>query len=157
MALSSSISSIYIRKQGGSGWKYTFTVKDAESSLGMVFFNSAYDEAIDGSLRTNIRGFRLKASLSWDKVHSSTVSGSGGASGNEISDFLDDLRTALATTTDDYVEISFDDSTYHSVIPDTLSYTTAYRNQVGRGNASFNFIGQEILTTIPTSLEAPSV
>jgi len=75
MPLSNKISSIYIRKDGytTSDSKFRFTTNNFTSELGQVNYNSAYDEAIDASLRTNIRGFRLNVTLDWQKLHDSTV------------------------------------------------------------------------------------
>lgn len=153
MALSSKISSIIIRQAGGSGWSYTIKTNNFTSDLGQVNYGSAFDEAIDGSLRHNFRGFRLKVSLEWAKITSSTVTGSG----TTITAFLNSLTTSL-TGSDEHVEISLNGGTnYHNVVPDNLSLKTAYTNQIGRGSSSMNFVGKGIETTIPSNLEAPTV
>lgn len=162
MALSSKISTIYIRNIADS-WSYNFTTNNFVSDLGQVNFTEAYDEAIDGSLRSNFRGYRLKIGLNWQKLHDSTVSGSG----TTVGAFLNSIRTTFATDGDYYVEISFNDGAgdsnttptpnWFKVIPENLNYKTTYTNQIGRASASLDFIGQEIITSIPSTLEAPSV
>jgi hypothetical protein len=153
MALSSRISTIYIRKAGGSGWSYTITTSNLSSEIGQVNYGSAYDEAIDASLRHNFRGFRLTISLDWAKLTSSTFSGSGTTAGS----LLNSITTALVTDGDSYIQVSLDNSNWINVIPDATTYRTAYTNQIGRSSANIELIGQEILSSIPDYLEAPSV
>jgi hypothetical protein len=168
MALSSKISSIYIRKAGGSSWSYTITTNNFTSDIGQVNFGSAYDEALDASLRQNLRGFRFTLELNWAKLLSSTFAGSGGG-GNTASAFLQDLVSAF-TGGDSYVEVSFSGSfttlfddtngataNAFKFILDSSTITTAYTNQIGRGSANIRLIGQELATTIPAALQAPSV
>jgi len=161
MALSSKISTIYIQNEGGT-WSYSFTTNNFVSDLGQVNFTEAYDEAIDGSLRSNFRGYRAKISLNWQKLHDSTVNdvSEAGSLASTVGLFLDDLRTTFAVDGDNAVRISFsgEGSANHiDVIPENLNYKTTYTNQIGRASASLDFIGQQILTSIPSYLEAPSV
>lgn len=174
MALSSKIAQVYIRdlnfSSGDATEKYRFTTNNFVSELGQVNFSGAFDEAIDASLRSNFRGFRLNVSLNWQKLHDSTVESTQNDStysAAKVGDFLEWLRTMLVTDGDSYVEISFNDGAgdsdttptpnWFKVIPDSLNYKTTYTNQIGRGSASLDFIGQEIITTVPSTLEAPSV
>ena len=157
MALSSKISTIYIREAGGSGWVYTITTNNFTNELGQVNYGSAFDEAIDASLRHNLRGFRLRVTLNWGKLLSSTFDGNGSADGNTASSFVNDLITALVTNGDAYVQVSFDNSNWENVIPDGATIKTVYTNQIGRGSADITLIGQEIVTSIPAYLEAPIV
>jgi hypothetical protein len=157
MALSSKISTIYIRKAGGSDWSYTITTNNFTSEIGQVNYGSAYDEAIDASLRHNLRGFRLTVTLNWAKLLSSTFDGNVSADGDTASSFLNDLVSALVTDGDSYVQVSFDNSNWINVVPDGATVTTAYTNQIGRGSSNITLIGQQILTSIPAYLEAPSV
>ena len=153
MALSSKISTIYIREDGGGGWSYTITTNNFTSELGQVNYGSAYDEAIDASLRHNLRGFRLTVTLDWGKLASATFSGTGTTAGS----LLNSIITALVTNGDSNIQVSLDNTNWIDVIPDAATYRTAYTNQIGRGSASITLIGQEIITSIPAYLEAPSV
>lgn len=164
MALSSKITEIYIRNQGtfsvSGDWKYRIKAHNFNNEFGLAFFNSAYDEAIDGSLRTNVRGFRLTVDLSQQKLLTTTVDKRpfGGLwADSDMSALFDDIITELAINGDSYIQISFDDSNWYNVIPDSATYATAYSNQIGRGSANIKLIGQGILTSIPSALEAPSV
>lgn len=169
MALSSKISSISIRKAGGGDWSYDITTSNFTSEIGQVNFGSAYDESLDASLRQNLRGFRFTLNLNWAKLLSSTFDGNVDAEGDTASAFLQDLVSAF-TGGDSYVEVSFDgtfdvlfDDTnggsadHFKFILDSSTITTAYTNQIGRGSANIRLIGQELATTIPAALQAPSV
>ena len=163
MALSSKITNIYIRQKDydtANDWKYEFIINSAVSELGQVNYGSAFDEAIDGSLRHNLRGFRITVNLDWGKLLSSTAKRTlfgGSQTSSTIGALLTDLVDALVTDSDSYVEVSFDDTNWIKVVPDAATYRTAYTNQIGRGSSSITLIGQEILTSIPAYLEAPSV
>lgn len=159
MALSSKIQNIYIRNSSGS-WIYKIKASDFTSDIGQVNFTEAFDEAIDGSLRSNLRGYRVKLSLNWAKLHKSTVVDFTTSPNTEedIRDVLNDIRTSIVTDGDDYVQVSLDGrSSYINVIPENLTYRSSYTNQIGRASATLDFIGQQILETIPETLEAPSI
>ena len=155
-----------IRKQGiqAGEWLYIFTVNNLVSELGQVNFNSSFDEAIDGSLRTNFRGYRLNITLEFAKLLSSTVvkhPSGGSAASSTVREFLNDLITSFTVDGDDHVDVSFN-STYsgddwREMILDSSSLRTAYTNQIARESASINLIGKGIITSIPEELQSPSV
>jgi hypothetical protein len=157
MALSSKLTEIRIRDIDVT-WRYRFKVKDLSMDIGQVNYGAAYDEAIDGSLRTNIRGFRMTVNLPLNKLYDSLVYEEVGTSTAQLTDFLDDMIDALVTDGEEYIEVSFDNTNWHKVIPDATSYGVSYTNQIARGQGSITLIGQEILpVNIPSSLQAPSV
>ena len=157
MALSNKLTEIRIRDIDVT-WRYRFKVKDLSMDIGQVNYGAAYDEAIDGSLRTNIRGFRMTVNLPLNKLYDSLVYEEVGTSTAQLTDFLDDMIDALVTDGEEYIEISLDNSNWHKVIPDATSYGVSYTNQIARGQGSVTLIGQEILpVNIPSSLQAPSV
>ena len=183
MALSSKLSTINIRVDVGDGfvsgdWEYKFTINSMVSDIGQVNYGSAFDEAVDGTLRHNFRGFRLNLELNWEKLLSSTAqkrtytSSWGSFSSSTVSAFLTDLVDALVTDGDGHVEVSFDgtfDAIYNISTPnlsaadhfrfvlDSSTFRTVYTNQIGRSSANLKFVGKQILTGIPAALEAPSV
>ena len=157
MALSNKLTEIRIRDIDVT-WRYRFKVKDLSMDIGQVNYGAAYDEAIDGSLRTNIRGFRMTVNLPLNKLYDSLVYEEVGTSTAQLTDFLDDMIDALVTDGEEYIEVSFDNTNWHKVIPDATSYGVSYTNQIARGQGSITLIGQEILpVNIPSSLQAPSV
>ena len=157
MPLSAKLTQIRIRDIDVT-WRYRFKVKDLSMDIGQVNYGAAYDEAIDGSLRTNIRGFRMTVNLPLNKLYDSLVYEEVGTSTAQLTDFLDDMIDALVTDGEEYIEVSFDNTNWHKVIPDATSYGVSYTNQIARGQGSVTLIGQEILpVNIPSSLEAPSV
>ena len=182
MALSSKLETINIRVDhatpASGDWEYKFTINSMVSDIGQVNFNSPFDEAIDGSLRHNFRGFRLNLELNWEKLLSSTAqkrtytSSWGSFSSSTVSAFLNDLVDAFVTDGDSHVEVSFDgtfDAIYNISTPnlssadhfrfvlDSSTFRTVYTNQIGRSSANLKFVGKQILTGIPAALEAPSV
>ena len=158
MALSNKLTEIRIRDIGIT-WRYRFKVKDLNMDIGQVNYGGVYDEAVDGSLRTNIRGFRMTVNLPLNKLYDSLVYQEVGTAGNSsLTNFFDDMIEALVTDGEDYIEVSFDNSNWHKVIPDAASYGVSYTNQIARGKGSIKLVGQEILpANIPLSLQAPSV
>ena len=166
MPLSNKLTSIKIRANQDNDlialdWVYTVTISSMQSDIGQVNFTSAFDEALDGTLRSNFRGFRVTISLDWAKLYDSLVTSTGTdvtGGGDSIADLMNDIRSSLIGNEDDYLEMSVDGgSNYFDVIPESMSLTTAYKNQIGRGSASLKFIGRDLQATIPTYLEAPSV
>lgn len=163
--LPSKLTEFRIRKQGiqAGEWLYIFTINNLVSELGQVNYGSAYDEAIDGSLRHNFRGFRLSITLDFGKLLSSTVvkhPSGGSATSSTVREFLNDLITSFTTDGDDHVDVSFS-STYGSedwreMILDSSSLSTVYTNQIARESASIKLIGKGIITTIPEELQSPS-
>ena len=183
MALSSKLETINIRVDhatpASGDWEYKFTINSMVSDIGQVNYGSAFDEAVDGTLRHNFRGFRLNLELNWEKLLSSTAekrtytsSWPANFSSSTVSAFLTDLVDALVTNGDSHVEVSFDgtfDAIYNISAPnlstadhfrfvlDSSTFRTVYTNQIGRSSANLKFVGKQILTGIPAALEAPSV
>lgn len=166
MPLSNKLTSIKIRANQDNSvnvldWVYTITISSMQSDIGQVNFTSAFDEALDGTLRSNFRGFRVTISLDWAKLYDSLITSTGTdvtGGGDSVADLMNDIRSSLIGNEDDYLEMSVDSgSNYFDVIPESMSLTTTYTNQIGRGSASLKFIGRDLQTTIPSYLEAPSV
>lgn len=182
MALSSKLETINIRVDhatpASGDWEYKFTINNMVSDIGQVNYGSAFDEAVDGTLRHNFRGFRLNLELNWEKLLSSTAqkrtytSSWGSFSSSTVSAFLNDLVDSFVTDGDGHVEVSFDgtfDAIYNISAPnlstadhfrfvlDSSTFRTVYTNQIGRSSANLKFVGKQILTGIPAALEAPSV
>jgi hypothetical protein len=173
MALSSKLSTINIRVDVGDGfvsgdWEYRFTINNMVSDLGQVNYGSAFDEAIDGSLRHNFRGFRMNLDLNWQKLLSSTAEKKTYTT--SWGSFLS--SNALVTNGDGHVEISFDgtfDEIYNTGTPnlssadhfkfvlDSATFQTVYTNQIGRSSSNIKFVGKEIIIGVPAAIEAPSV
>jgi hypothetical protein len=154
-----------IRRQnfGTGDWLYIFTINNLISELGQVNYGSAFDEAIDGTLRHNFRGFRLSVTLDFQKLLSSTVvhhPNGGVQASSTVRAFLNTLVTAFTTNGDDHVEISFKSlygsEDWREMILDSSSLKTVYTNQIARESASIKLIGKGIITSIPEELQSPS-
>ena len=156
MALSAKLTKIYIRQKSNS-WKYSFKVKDTLLDIGQVNYGSPYDEAIDGSFRSNMRGFRMIVDLPLNKLYSSLVEQLVGGNTDTFESFLGDLTASMVTNSDGHIQVSFDNTNWHNVIPESSSYKVTYTNQIARASGSMKLIGLNIITSVPASLQAPSV
>jgi len=160
MALSRKLHTIYIRKKGGgNNWFYAIKTNNVVSDIGQVNYGSSFDEAVDGSLRHNFRGYRLTVTLDWAKLSDSTFTGNVYSNASSPAGLLNDMRSSLTSANpDDSIEISFTGlGDWIGVVPSNVTYATTYTNQVGRGSASFTLVGQQLLTSIDEYLEAPEV
>jgi len=167
MPLSKKLQSVTIQNRGYSAssgdWLYTFTLKDGSFDITPVNYGGSYDEAIDGSLRSNLRGLRFTLSVNWEKLHNATVTERKNTattdSPSRVSSFLDSMVQSLATDGDSHVEVSWQGAlgATQDMIPDTSSLRTVYTNQIARSTSSLTFIGTDILTTIPSQIQAPTL
>tara|TARA_B100001093_G_C26425669_1_gene841780 strand:+ start:147 stop:707 length:561 start_codon:yes stop_codon:yes gene_type:complete len=185
MALAVQISDFFIVKDAYSSdtdFAYLIKTTNFDLSLGLVSFGGINDEAIDGSLRTNIRGYRATLDLPHEKLLTSTFKRTTFATTgnlntfsnnftNKVSDFSDssisqfftDMITIFKTNGDTHVVLSLDGNVpslppaqteYMDFIIDSSSFKTTFTNQIGRDSGNIKLIGQKILTTIPTEYQA---
>tara|TARA_Y100000114_G_scaffold51850_1_gene47333 strand:- start:33 stop:602 length:570 start_codon:yes stop_codon:yes gene_type:complete len=81
-------------------------------------------------------------------------------SNSTVNTFFTDLITTFKTDGDDFVEVSFDGvfqsspDDFRKLVLSSSSFTNLFTNQIGRDSSDLNFIGQKILTSIPTQLQA---
>jgi len=149
MALAKQISQIEIEGVTTS-WLYGFTTQNLEVELTQVNYGSAFDEAVDGSLRNNFRGWRASIEVSYDAFIKGTVTGSG----NTFEEFMDDIYTSFVTDGDDYIKVSLDGLNDIQMVLEDMSVLTRYRNQIGVASGSMRFIGRSIITSIPFHLQS---
>lgn len=150
MALSKTLSSITIKQNAASpSWTTDLTVQNADLELMPVFWNGqAFDELLDASLDQNLRGLRLKLVLTWNmSTESSTIR-------TFINNVVTDL-TGTSSPENEGIRAFFDVSNYKVMVPDSFTYKTIWKNQIGRFTPSLSFISQEKLTSIDSFLEAP--
>tara|TARA_Y100000114_G_scaffold64037_1_gene58640 strand:- start:711 stop:1271 length:561 start_codon:yes stop_codon:yes gene_type:complete len=185
MAIATTISRLFIRKKDYNvdpDFCYLITPTNFNVSLAMLNFGSDNDEAIDGSLRSNLRGFRMNLDIPHEKlltstfkrttkqttgVGSSTIDFSGllsDFSNSDVTTFFTDIISAFKTDSDDYVEVSFDGifenpasttlKDFRKIVIDTSSFKTVFTNQTGRDSSTIKFVGQKKLIAIPNELQA---
>lgn len=163
MALQRRIQEIHIKNQDGGGsnllvWRYRLTPNNFDNNLGMVNWGSAFDEALDGSLRQNFRGFRSTINIDWEKLTDATIYETEDAANSDLESLFNDMITSLATNKDDGVDISLDgvNGNYDTYVPESLSRLASYTNQIGRTSGDLSFKGQQLKTSIPSYLKGPT-
>jgi len=133
MAIATTISKLFIKTKdydADADFCYLITPTNFNVSLAMLNFGSDNDEAIDGSLRSNLRGFRMSLEIPHEKLLTSTfkkttkqTTGLQGTfptpfdfdslsasnfSDSNVTTFFTDIITTFKTNSDDFVEVSFD-------------------------------------------------
>jgi len=119
------------------------------------FSGSSYKESIGGKRISDVRGFRVKITLSYN----------ASSEPNKFQELFNDLLSAFrdgSTSTGGaftQLLISFgneirqdNDSSIPFVLED-LSYTQTYRDQIGRFVPSITVCSENILTSIPETLQ----
>jgi hypothetical protein len=182
MAIATTVSRLFIRKKDynvNADFCYLIIPTNFNVSLAMLNFGSDNEEAIDGSLRSNLRGFRMNLEIPHEKLLTSTfkrttqqTTGSGSStidfsgllsdfSNSDVTTFFTDIISAFKTDSDDYVEVSFDGTfetssvqDFRKIVIDSSSFKTIFTNQIGRDSSTIKFVGQKKLTSIPTELQA---
>tara|TARA_Y100000114_G_scaffold110550_1_gene104172 strand:- start:30 stop:587 length:558 start_codon:yes stop_codon:yes gene_type:complete len=184
MAIAKEISKLFVKTKDYSAdadFCYIITPTSFNISLGLVSFGGINDEAIDGSKRSNVRGYRMSIDLPHEILIESTFkrttrSTTGNPadfstpfdftevlsdfSNSNVSTFINDIITVFKTNSDDFIEVSFDGifqsspDDFRKVILDSSSFKTVFSNQIGRDSSDIKFVGQKILTSIPTELQA---
>lgn len=133
----------------GANTLYEIDVQQYNVDIDPEFYTgSAYDKALSGKLRQNMRGLRPRASLSYDQSLQSGVWG----------DLLGDIITAFVTNNVDSITFHPDNnakSNSFEVVVDESSYSSRYTNTVGLFVPSLTLIALNEITSIPTYLQGP--
>ena len=184
MAIETTISQLFIKTKdydADADFCYLITPRNFNVSLAMLNFGSDNDEAIDGSLRSNLRGFRMTLEIPHEKLLTSTFKKTTKAtthptpntisnpfdfttvlsdfSNSDVTTFFTDIITTFKTNSDDFVEVSFDGvyegttKDFRKIVIDSSSFSTIFTNQIGRDSSNIKFVGQKKLTAIPDELQ----
>tara|TARA_Y100000114_G_scaffold140221_1_gene144915 strand:- start:36 stop:500 length:465 start_codon:yes stop_codon:yes gene_type:complete len=137
-----------------AGGEQVVTVSSFSVETELLFFNKQFDEAIDGSLRQNVRGTRKKFSLFYNKCIEPSILKSVlnnivtdlNVEGNDLGSFKifqgDPLIPDLSTEVFDVSTSTFDqDITEHTVTLDSATiHRIQYANQIGTYVPKINMI-----------------
>ena len=137
-----------------AGGEQVITVSSFSVQTEMLFFGGAFDEAIDGSLRQNVRGTRKRFSLFYNKcMEPSTLRSilnnivtDLNVEGNNLGSFKifqgDPLIPDLSTEVFDVSTSTFDqDISEHTVTLDSATiHRIQYANQIGTYVPKINMI-----------------
>ena len=81
-------------------------------------------------------------------------------SDSTINTFFSDIVTTFKTDADEFIEVSFDGlfqsspDDFRKLVISSSSFRNVFTNQIGRDSSELKFIGQKILTSIPSELQA---
>lgn len=152
MALDKQITSVRIKGDNFangniSATTYEINVQNFNVQIEPQYWNDKeYDQAISGFRRNNFRGFRANYSFTFEQSTEPST----------IRSLFNDFYTELVTNAGDHVEVSLDGgSNYEDVVPENLEYLITYSNTIGSFIPSISLVGQDILTSIPSNLQAP--
>jgi len=163
MALPKQIQSVdfKIHREGFSvndAVEHTITTQNVNFEITPEYFSgSSYKESIGGKRISDIRGFRLKVTLTHD---ASNQPNTYQLLFNDLLGIFKDgtiLSTQQNDTFDEVnglkIRIGGDLIDGTKFILEDLSYTQTYRNQIGRFVPSLTLCSEDILTFIPNDLE----
>tara|TARA_R100001460_G_scaffold105244_1_gene151663 strand:- start:150 stop:524 length:375 start_codon:yes stop_codon:yes gene_type:complete len=117
-----------------AGGTQSLTVQNYSESNELEFFNSPFDEAIDGTLRGNFRGFRKKIGITYNMC----------ATPNTYRSICNNIATDLLNG-EESVEVGIDSSSAIEVVLDNgFSNLVQYVNQHGLFIPKINFTALEL-------------
>jgi len=127
-----------------SAWTYNLKTQNVDVEFEQVNYGSAFDEAVDGSLRSNLRGYRPRITVNYDAFIDGTVS----SGGTTFEDFFEDIYEEFVDEGVDHVLVRLSgQSNSRKYVPSDFSRLTRYRNQIAVYSASLEFVGQELITS----------
>lgn len=154
MSLAKQISQVHFENSNfvngdeNTGQRYTIDVSDYGIQIDPEFYTgSAFDRALSGKLRQNLRGLRPSVTLSYDQS----------LQASRMRDLFNDIITAFVTNNVDSITFYPDASQADNfeVVLDDASYGTQYTNTVGVFSPSLSLVSLNEITTIPAYLEGP--
>lgn len=131
-----------------TGTRYTIKVSDYDITIDPEFYTGgAFDKALSGKLRQNLRGYRPKIELSYGQ----------GTQPTRMRNLFNDIITAFVTNNADsitfYPDASLADN--FEVVLEDSSYNTNYSSTTGVFVPSLTLVSLNEITTIPAYLEGP--
>lgn len=146
MALPRQFSTATFRFDKSTDVTHTVTIQNSAIEIEPEYFSgSSYKETIGAKRISDIRGFRVKINLSYD----------ASSQANEFQELFNDLIAAFRDGTDFdglYVSINSTELSSKFVLED-LSYSQNYRNQIGRFVPSLTICSEDLIASIPDTLE----
>ena len=160
---------------------YKITLQNKDIEIVPEFFSGgAFDESIGGKRISNLRGYRLRINLSYNAAQELTQKsvGSGSFSDSTYRDMFNEIMSCFATGTiteslgnktfdkmwvyipsnfnaepNSPITVSASSGAYMGFIPEDMSYTQTYTNQIGRFTPSITLVSETLMPSIPSELE----
>jgi len=161
--------------------EYRLTVQNQDIEIVPEFFGGgSFDESIGGKRISNLRGYRVRINLGYNasrEVTEKKVTNTGGYSASTYRDMFNELmacfsegailtsltssqtfgslkvRIDQADGNSDAITINATSSSFMSFIPEDMSYTQTYSNQIGRFVPSITLVSETLMPTIPEELQ----
>lgn len=112
---------------------YTFTP--------YYYTGSAYDEALNGSLRSQLGGYRFEALLNWDRLINS----------NPLLNLINNAyTTSSGEVLIDFYPDASNTTVFEKVIIDTVTWQSSLESTIIRQPLSIRLLGKEVKATIPS-------
>lgn len=162
--------------------EYYVTIQNKDLRIEPEFYGgSAYDETIGARRISNLRGFRVSLSLSYNMSQEKlrkVTSVNGSVTSDQTSTFRDmfnEIMSAFRNGTFDgdrsFQELNIyvlqdggswapirigDDGSFIPFVPTEMSYEQTYSNQIGRFRPSISLTAQDLITEIGSGLQGRS-
>jgi hypothetical protein len=125
-----------------SGFPTNVSLYSGSYSFSPYYYTgSAYDESLNGSLRSQLGGYRFEAVLIWDRLINTTP-------------LLNLINNAYTNGTGEVVIDFFPDASnatvFEKVIVDSVAWQSSLEATVIRQPLSIKLIGKEVKPTIPS-------
>lgn len=163
-------------------YKITVQNKDIEI-VPEFFSGGAYDESIGGKRISNLRGYRVRINLSFDGSLEKTqkVAGVAGSyTDSTFRDMFNEIMSCFSTGqiietlsgsppsqnfTNMHVRVHVDSgygnairiyeggTSFMPFVPEDMSYTQTYTNQIGRFRPSITLVSETLMPNIPSELQ----
>lgn len=160
--------------------EYQITVQNKDINIQPEFFSGgAFDESIGGKRISNLRGYRVTLDLRFDASREfvqKTVGTGGSATDSTFREMFNELMSCFsndqiietltdqgfdklcvridqADGTSDPITISNASGTLMGFIPENLTYTQTYSNQIGRFIPSITLVSEDLMPSIPEELQ----
>ena len=156
--------------------EYAVTIQNKSIEIVPEFWSgSAYDEAISAKRISNLRGYRVKLSLDYNASRELTQRAVGNASATDSTfrEMFNDIiycftNSEMPTSANTFVGLNFRVRTasgqnvitasntsilFMNFVPEDMSYTQQYSNQIGRFIPRMTFVSETLMPSIPQELE----
>lgn len=161
--------------------EYTISLQNKQIEIVPEFWSGGpSDESIGGKKISNLRGYRIKVDISYDgsREYASKVVGTASATDSTFRAMFNDIlycftNNEVADTSDDFVGLNLrirtdsgqtvitdsnfagtpQDPTFLNFVPENMSYTQQYSNQIGRFFPRISLVSEFLLPSIPSELE----
>ncbi len=146
MALNKKITQVTFEAQDSS-WTHDIRITDMRITPEIEFWaDTPFDKSLSGALRQNVRGERVRITLSFE----------ASMQRSHMRSLKNNILTSLSGD-DDYIFFYPDQSKADKlkVIVPRFDYSSVYNKTLGRFVPGIELISYEILSSVPPYLEAP--